>query len=527
MLGSLKALAVILPVGIALLLLFRGAFAERFEALSYQRLGVAWGVVTTAAFLAPSIWLYLLVLAGTTVWATAGSPRPAAARVTLWLGLLLAVPNVPVSIAGFGGIANLFPISHVRALTLLLLLPAVLAPGSGEGHRRFGSLWPDWCVIGYVLLGLWLNAPHSSATALARMAFLQSLDLVLPYWALSRCLSRRGDLQAALFGLVVMAMIVAALAVFETLKSWPLFVAVEQAWGVNWGLSIFLRRGEFLRAQGGLGHSLVMGYCMVILLGLWLWARSFVHQKWLVGLGWMVLAGGLWASLARGAWVGALLLVVLLFSLGRRPLVKLSAAAGLSAVAVLAILHLPFLEPMVRYLPFVGDIDNQNIDYRTQLLEVSLALLEQSPWFGVPGYMNYMEELRQGQGIIDIVNSYIAVALGYGLVGLSLFLGAFVGALFKLWRVRQKYGPQDEAGQLAVHLMAIVLAVMAVIATVSSITVVPVLYWSLVGLGVGCWRLYGLQGPDAVDDDMPRTSARQRARQKTRSFGRRPKAVFR
>ena len=527
MLGSLKALAVILPVGIALLLLFRGSFADRFEALSYQRLGVAWVVVTTAAFLAPSIWVYLLVLAAVTAWATAGSSRPAAARVTLWLGLLLAVPNVPVSIAGFGGIANLFPISHVRALTLLLLLPAVLAPASGEGRRRFGTLWPDWCVIGYVLLGLWLNAPHSSLTALARLAFLQSLDLLLPYWALSRCLGRRGDLQSALFAFVVMGMIVATLAVFETLKSWPLFVAVEQAWGANWGLSIFLRRGEFLRAQGGLGHSLVMGYCMVILLGLWLWARSFVQQKWLVGLGWLILAGGLWASLARGAWLGAVLLVVLLFSLGKRPLLKLSVAAGVSTLGVMAVLNLPVLEPVVRYLPFVGDIDNQNIDYRAQLLEVSLALLEQSPWFGVPGYMNYMEELRQGQGIIDIVNSYIAVALGYGLVGLSLFLGAFISALFMLWRVRQRFGPQDEAGQLAVHLMAIVLAVMAVIATVSSITVVPVLYWTLVGLGVACWRLYAHQGPDPVEDDVPRDRARYRTPRPTRTIGRRPTGVFR
>ena len=504
MLGSLKALAVILPVGIALFLLFRRAFADRFEALAYQRLGLAWVVVTTSAFLAPSIWVYLLALGAVSIWAPAGSPRPAAARVTLWLGLLLAVPNVPVSIAGFGGIANLFPISHVRALTLFLLLPAVLAPADGDGRRRFGTLWIDWCVLGYVLLGLWLNAPHSSATSLARMAFLQTLDMVLPYWALSRCLSRRGDMQSALLALVVTGMIVAALAAFETLKAWPIFVAVEQAWGSNWGMSIFLRRGDFLRAQGALGHSLVMGYCMVVLLGLWLWARTVVRQNWVLWIGWLVLLGGLWASLARGAWLGAVLLVVLLFSLGRRPLLKLAVAAGTGGGAVLAVLTVPLLEPVVRYLPFLGDIDSQNIEYRTQLFEVSMALLQQSPWFGVPGYMSYMEELRQGQGIIDIVNSYIAVALGFGLVGLSMFLGAFLGSLVLLWRVRQKFGPQDEAGQLAIHLIAIVLAVMAVIATVSSINVVPILYWSLVGLGVTCWRLYVRQGPDPTDEEAPR-----------------------
>lgn len=501
MFGSLKSLAVILPVGIAILLLFRGAFAEHFEALSYRRFGVAWGLVTLAAFLSPSIWIYLLALALVTQWAIAGSPRPAAARAILFLGLLMAVPNVPVSIAGIGGIANLFPIGHVRALTLLLLVPAVIGTLRERGEHRFGTLAIDWFAIGYITLELWLNAPHGTATTLARHGFLEVIDMLLPLWALGRALGRRADLQASLLAFTVAGLIVAALAVVETLKTWPLFVAVEQAWGTNWTLTVFLRRADMLRAQGPLGHSLVMGLTMVVLLGAWLWARRFVQQRPLVLLGWLVMLGGLWASLARGAWLGAVLLLVLLLALGPRPLLRLGWLGLAGVVAVLAVLNLPLLEPMVRFLPFIGDIDSQNVDYRAQLLEVSLALLEQSPWFGVPGYMSYMEELRQGQGIIDIVNSYLAVALGFGLVGLSLFLAVFLSAIWKLMAVRRRFGPDDDAGQLAAHLLAVILSVMAVIATVSSINIVPTLYWSLCGLGLSCWRLYLRRGPDPSLDD--------------------------
>ena len=37
-----------------------------------------------------------------------------------------------------------------------------------------------------------------------------------------------------------------------------------------------------------------------------------------------------------------------------------------------------------------------------------------------------METMRQGEGIIDIVNSYLQVALETGLVGLGFFLLIFI-----------------------------------------------------------------------------------------------------
>jgi O-antigen ligase len=56
------------------------------------------------------------------------------------------------------------------------------------------------------------------------------------------------------------------------------------------------------------------------------------------------------------------------------------------------------------------------------LLDSSLALIQQSPWWGVPNYENALQSFRQGEGMIDLVNTYIVIMLNSGVVGLVLFL---------------------------------------------------------------------------------------------------------
>jgi O-antigen ligase len=148
------------------------------------------------------------------------------------------------------------------------------------------------------------------------------------------------------------------------------------------------------------------------------------------------------------------------------------------------------MQPFIDILPFIGQVDADNVTYRQRLLEISMSLIAQSPWLGVPGYMNYMEELRQGQGIIDIVNSYVGIALNTGVIGLGLFCGVFVTMLWPLWRLRRRAEETPEGARIAVTLMATTLALLFVIVTTSSIVVIPHLLHMLAGLGVTCARLY-------------------------------------
>jgi O-antigen ligase len=107
-------------------------------------------------------------------------------------------------------------------------------------------------------------------------------------------------------------------------------------------------------------------------------------------------------------------------------------------------------------LPFIGSADQDTVAYRQQLFDVSMTMIRQNPVFGDPFVYLRMEELRQGQGIIDLVNGYLYTALFNGLVGLSLICGVFAFALWRasaaLLRVRNL---DAEAGALGAALVAV------------------------------------------------------------------------
>jgi len=93
--------------------------------------------------------------------------------------------------------------------------------------------------------------------------------------------------------------------------------------------------------------------------------------------------------------------------------------------------------------------------------------------------------LKQGEGIIDIVNSYIGVALDTGIVGLGLFVAFFVLTLLGIFRaMRLSSDRNSEERLLGRTLLVTLLSILIIIFTVSSITFIPIVYWSVAGMGV-------------------------------------------
>jgi O-antigen ligase len=116
-----------------------------------------------------------------------------------------------------------------------------------------------------------------------------------------------------------------------------------------------------------------------------------------------------------------------------------------------------------------------------------VIVIQRNPWFGSINYLDTpeMESMRQGQNIIDIVNTYISVALEKGFVGLGLFVGFFFLTLLGIYLAMRSIPDKDsEEHLLGRILLATLLAIMVIIFTVSSITVIPIVYWSVAGLGV-------------------------------------------
>ena len=99
-----------------------------------------------------------------------------------------------------------------------------------------------------------------------------------------------------------------------------------------------------------------------------------------------------------------------------------------------------------------------------------------------------MQRMIQGQGIIDVVNSYLQIALEFGLVGLFLFVIFFLTLGASLF-TRAASPTSHEPSINYAGLFALLVAMLFTIVTVSSVSVIPSIYWAFAGICAALPRL--------------------------------------
>lgn len=502
----MTSLFVVLVLAAATFLLARPAVGDVFERGQYNRLFAVYLLVVTSAFLATSVWMYFAVLAAillmTVLLRPAAQPHHLA---TAWGVLMVAVPAVPVMLPGFAGINNLFELNHPVMLTLLLLVPAALKLAARPGTLGFGRMPSDWFVLGYLLLQVGLMVGATTATGVMRLAWTLMLDIWLPYWVLSRAFESMDQLVRFATVLVLCGCIAAGVAMVEVVRSWPIYDAVEQRWGLNWGMTSFLLREGMLRARASTGHSLALGFTLIAMTGLALAVVGHSKVRLLGRLAVLVILGGLVASLARGAWVGTAVVILLAIAMSPRAGALVIGAIAAGAVVALLVMTVPAAREAVDFLPFIGTVDAGGVTYRQNLFDVAFALFLQSPWLGVPNYLAYMEVMRQGEGIIDLVNVYVAVGLASGLVGLVLYAGGFLLVMAGLLKVWRDANQPEGLRRWAALIVATLAGMMVMLATTSLVSIIGLLTYVVMAMGVTCLRLS--RGETGVSAPLPARGA--------------------
>jgi hypothetical protein len=131
----------------------------------------------------------------------------------------------------------------------------------------------------------------------------------------------------------------------------------------------------------------------------------------------------------------------------------------------------PLGDRIAKVLPFLGgQVDDFNVIYRQRLAARCWELIQSHPFFGDQMALQEMGDLRQGQGIIDLVNSYASVALFYGMIGFSLFAGFILAALLKAYRYSQATKHTDpELSLLGASLFACIAGTLLMIENTSFI----------------------------------------------------------
>lgn len=483
-----RAIVVLVFLGLAAWWLARPLGAEQMPGVHGLRRGL-WFALSITAFVVGDFWVFSTVALLVLIWA-----RPRDASVPgLFLALLFVVPPSRLDIPGFGLINFFFSLSFPRLLSLVLLLPLFFLLVRQPRMPQRG--WPrlaDLLFAGYVAVELMLLSRETSVTSAARGAFYVFIDLVLPYYVFSRAFADVARIRDAMASLVIAGLVLSLVGLFEAGRYWLLYAGLVQGWGSPEEL-LYLERSGFLRAMGSTGHAIALGYLLSVCLLLFLPLRERLRPGWQRNAMLLLLCGGLFSALSRGPWVSTAIGLLIYVALGPKPVrnVVLFSGAGLGAAVVASLL--PFGGFIINLLPFVGTVETSNIDYRQKLVENSWKLIWESPVFGSTDYIERLAAMGmvQGQGIVDIVNSYLQVALASGFVGLFFFAGVLLAALFSAMGARRQAlrARQDEAAAVGRALVAAQVTVMITIFSVSSIVVIPWVYWCLAGMLVGYARM--------------------------------------
>src|SRR5262249_15621301 len=150
---------------------------------------------------------------------------------------------------------------------------------------------------------------RSEVTQSLREATELTLDVLIPYFAFSRTVTTVADLRRVLLAFVIALLPISLIAVFETAKGWLLYGPVINDWRAGL-MTRYLFRGDMLRALASTGQSLVLGFIIMVGIGCVLALRQSIGSRRYSGLALAILGAGLVASLARGAWVGAMVLAL-------------------------------------------------------------------------------------------------------------------------------------------------------------------------------------------------------------------------
>jgi hypothetical protein len=493
----MKALVVVFAIAFTAFWLAKPIATLYMLPEDFVRRRKVWLILTVAAFISPNLWTFMLAAVPLYLWIARKDSNPVAA----YLLLMHVVPPVSADLPPIGSMV-LFSLDNYRLLSFCVLLPVALKAWRRRGTTGQSSRSTDWMFLAFGILQIALFVPpdlpnhvivHDSPTNMLRRAFLVSIDMLVLYYAISRSCDDRRKIIDAQAAFCLSAGIMALIATFEHIKGWLLYQGLAERWNpldVNYMVAWLMRGDTWLRTQASSGHALSLGIMLSIAFGFWLYLlRRAPSSRTRLGPG-FAFWSGLIASFSRGPAFGAGLIYLSYSALKPRAVSRLF-ASGIVLATILAIVAIsPLGDRIMSSIPGMGSTPDETFLYRQRLLERTVELIQENPLLGDQLAMTQMEDLRQGQGIIDIVNTYVGVALFNGLVGLMLFIGFILSAATGTLRAaRATMHADPEHGLLGYNLLACIVGMSFMIADCSLIYGVEKTFYALIAMAVAYRRL--------------------------------------
>lgn len=485
MVTNLKALAVVLFFAIAVFWLCKNICLRFMSEADFYRRRNVWIALTVVAFCSPSFWLYALFAFPLMLWASNKDENP----VALYVLLLHVIPPDGLELPAIF-INRLFELNNYRILALAVLIPTAWRLLQTKDKSSFGDhKMVDRFMWGYFVLQLAQVISYEDITNTMRRGILLILDVLLLFYVVSRSCNNKKRITEVMAAYSLACAIFIPIAVFESLKLWLVYTGLTEVWGTR-GSGGYLFRDGSLRALVSTGHSLQLGFLLAMAFGFWLYLSTHVQSNTQRILGSVVIWIALIAAYSRGPWLSAIVVFFAYIFFNPDGLQKLVKTLSVGFPVALIIVMSPFGSKIIDKLPFIGKVDSFNVDYRERIIDLSWVLIKEHPFLGDPFVFTRMESLRQGEGIIDIVNVYASTALFYGYVGLFLFLGPLIIGIISIWKQRRKVIKTDvDLSLIGAALLACILGTLLFIATASFMFGLPKIYYLLAGLAAAYGQL--------------------------------------
>ena len=348
---------------------------------------------------------------------------------------MLTLPMVPQPIA-FGDL-YLLDFSFGNAYTI----GAILGMFIGGHARKSMFSFADIPVAAIITVFYLASVRETSATNAMREFFNYLLSYALPYYVVSRCIQGPKQAQSVMFALAGSAVVLSAIAIFEVWRAWPLYRGIWAHYGIQLGSGASVKlRGGLIRAPGPYSEPLSLAFAMTVGFIALLSIRKFIAKRWHYALLCLLVVIGLIAPQGRGAWIGALF-ALLAIDLYRREFRRLSVKAFLILIAGTLALSLAAISNRVAIMLGQTSEGQGTLDYREQLLARGIEEFWKNPLFGdaIGDVLANMRDLIQGEGIVDLVNGYLHIALISGAAGLFIILACLIGIGCLFWQIHNRY----------------------------------------------------------------------------------------
>lgn len=419
--------------------------------------GIVIGSMAAVAFLSPNLIASYIAI---------GLIPLIFGRTKLKVGIIVtagifALPVLPTNM--MLGSAWLFPWTTLTTVALGGLIAMLVAPG------RLGRAppWADASMIMVILVLIFIDARAGAPIGYFRGFATYFFDYAIPVYLITRCARNATDWRTILASLAAVGCILAAIGLYEARASWPLYSPLY----VHYGFpveTVVKFRGGILRAYGTLEEATALGATLVICFCAALAARrAFVSNLAYIAIVAFIAVGTL-APQSRGGMIGIAVAFVV-SSFYRRGIASLSqlglAGLLLSGVYVGTSIFGSFGAQIATSL----EEGKGSGDYRSELLRRGMQEFWKSPVIGdsFNNVISRMPDMIQGEGMVDIVNSYLYFALFAGAIGLVVFCVSFLVPMGRLLQIRRSLPPGSAEREVAGFCLAVLVSAAVMIAFTS------------------------------------------------------------